>query len=442
MTSSELHRRLLFCGYTDLSFYLKDSQVNRYIYNQLLVFLSEHELDVSILTLFNEVYYQMVRIHRDGEPGVDIAVRYLEEERAWLRSQPASEMVFCLVWVFLNRMQVTEFSASCFKDQLFTLIRKSNFFLFAQNLIHNLRKEKIFTPNYYETYPCRVTDIPMRIDLEYQTSMSLINKIRLRLSLPVESSAKDFNPWRKVTNNFSEKTIERYIRLYETREDQLGLLERIEKACTRAEHGEHQRFFILLRANICEGDYVPQSVVYYHYTGENMPDAELLRQKERWVRDEIQYKKQIKLLEKLLIDMRKEKDVEKSILQAKYEAAIEELRQSISEQKGAEDDVTLALDKKVTSVEQRDEVISLTIEELIAEIKKTLSLASAYEVSLVLYHILINRGIIKDEVFNLIDSIIPAIYQREALHQTINIPSANHVEINPQIVNTVNNSQK
>lgn len=442
MTSSELHRRLLFCGYTDLSFYLKDSQVNRYIYNQLLVFLSEHELDVSILTLFNEVYYQMVRIHRDGEPGVDIAVRYLEEERAWLRSQPASEMVFCLVWVFLNRMQVTEFSASCFKEQLFPLIKKNNFFLFAQSLIRNLEKEKLCTQNYYGTHPCRVTEIPMRIDLEYQTSMSLINKIRLRLSLPVESSAKDFNPWRKVTNNFSEKTIERYIRLYVTREDQLGLLDRIEKACTKAEHREHQRFFLQLKANICEGDYVPQSVVYYHYSGEKMPDTNFLKQKEQWVQEKAQYKNQIKLLEKRLTEMRNEKEVEKSLLQAKYEVAIEELRQSISGQKGGEDDVTIAPEKKKTSVEQGGEEISLTIEELIAEIKKTLSHTSANEISLVLYHILINRGIKNDEAFKLIDSITPAIYQREALHQTINIPSANHVEINPQIVNTFNNSQK
>ena len=102
--------------------------------------------------------------------------------------------------------------------------------------------------------------------------MNSIDKLRNALSLPVESSEKDFNPWRRVTDNFSMESITWIIKLYENREDQLGILERIELACTKKEHQSKRLFFNILRDEILLGDYVNMSIPYSHHNWEDYYD--------------------------------------------------------------------------------------------------------------------------------------------------------------------------
>ena len=61
---------------------------------------------------------------------------------------------------------------------------------------------------------------------------------------------------------------------------------------------------------------------------------------------------------------------------------------------------------------------------------------AAYQFCNMFYSRAVKHGKINDEASALMDSVIPAIHEREARHQTINIPTANQVNINPnEVVN-------
>ena len=75
MTPSSLNRSLLFHGHEEITDFLKDSPLNRYLYKRILGILSAGGIEVSVVTLFNEIYYQCVRVNYDATPGVDIERR-------------------------------------------------------------------------------------------------------------------------------------------------------------------------------------------------------------------------------------------------------------------------------------------------------------------------------------------------------------------------------
>ena len=79
MTASELNRKLLFFGQNDVTDFLRNSPLNRFLYKKLLGILSASGIGVPAVTLFNEMYYQCTRVNYDGMPGVDIGQRYWSE---------------------------------------------------------------------------------------------------------------------------------------------------------------------------------------------------------------------------------------------------------------------------------------------------------------------------------------------------------------------------
>lgn len=275
MTSSELHRKLLYCGYNDLSAYLTNKPINQYMHKLMLDLCEHYQIEVPVLTLFNEVYYQCVRIQYDGNPYGDVHKRYLVEERVWLNSEEAAELVFCMVWALYQRKaNQSEREDFLVRNIRFAVIG-SEFFHRAVDFVeymeeHDLRPYKVFL-----TMPIPINRIPKRIDLEYHTSMTLKEKIFRFFSLPVESSARDFNPWRNVTDNYSEKVIRFYIALYNDRGNQMGLLERIKSACTKEEYMSHKISFAKLEGEVRWGKYVPGSGSYicFEEEDESMFDA-------------------------------------------------------------------------------------------------------------------------------------------------------------------------
>ena len=273
MNSSELHRKLLYCGYTDLSDYLQ-SPLNRYIYKQLLAKSQEYAIDKPMLVLFNEIYYECVRIQSDGRPGDNLSLRYLKEEEAWLGSHIAARLVFCVVWAILQRKRQLRLPEACFVEGMTPMVEACEFSAMAHDMVSYMEAENLYAPYDFSPMPCPIQEIPERIDLQYHSSMTVVEKIKSRLSLPVESSAVDFNPWRNITDHFSSGTIKWYLMLYSTREDQLALLKRIEKACTKEEYNQRRSFFKSLEGAIRYGDFIFLSDIYCH----NDYDYEI----ERW----------------------------------------------------------------------------------------------------------------------------------------------------------------
>lgn len=263
MTSSELHRKLLYCGYNDMSAYLTNKPINQYMHQLMLDLCEKHQIEVPVLTLFNEVYDQCVRVQYDGNPGEGLRKRYLVEEGAWLQSDLAAELVFCMVWALYQRREYPDPKEELFRQRITPLIADSVFMGDAKGFVHYMKVHKLYSVSVFSTMPIPVDQIPNRIDLQYHTSMTLKEKIFRFFSLPVESSARDFNPWRNVTNNYSYKVIRFYVTLYKDRKSQLALLGRIKSACTKEEYKTHKDSFEYLESEVLGGLYVPLSGCYY-----------------------------------------------------------------------------------------------------------------------------------------------------------------------------------
>ena len=232
--------------------------------HELMLNLCEkHQIEVPILTLFNEIYYQCVRVHYDGNPGKGLLKRYLIEERVWLQSELAAELVFCMVWALYQRREYPDYKEEMFRQRITPLISDSVFMDAANGFVHYMQENNLFSISVFSTKPIPISQIPKRIDLDYHTSMTLKEKIFRFFSLPVESSARDFNPWRNVTNDYSCKVIHFYITLYKDRDSQMALLERIKSACTKEEYMVHKDCFEKLESQILRGNYVPLSGCYY-----------------------------------------------------------------------------------------------------------------------------------------------------------------------------------
>ena len=80
VNASELNRLLLFHGQNDVTDFLRNSPLNRFLYKKLLGVLSASGIAVPAVKLFNEIYYQCARVNYDGMPGVDVGRRYWSEE--------------------------------------------------------------------------------------------------------------------------------------------------------------------------------------------------------------------------------------------------------------------------------------------------------------------------------------------------------------------------
>ena len=71
---------------------------------------------------------------------------------------------------------------------------------------------------------------------------------------------------------------------------------------------------------------------------------------------------------------------------------------------------------------------------MVAYIKEHFSKSAAEEFVCMFYHISLNQGGIDEPTARIIDDIVPAVTRREQMHQTISIPTAQQVNINPQRV--------
>lgn len=426
MDSSELHRKLLYCGYSDLAEYLKDSPTNRYIYNLLLDLQSNHNMEVPVLTIFNEIYYQCVRIQSDGNPGEDVSRRYLDEEEIQLgrNSGRVNLLVFCLVAAIIKRKTNLSFNEECFLKQLEPLIAGCEYKHVADSLTNFMVSNNIYSPYEFKTKPCPINEIPMRIDIEYRTKLSFWERVRRFFSLPIESSEVDFNPWRKVTDGFYESTIMWYVDQYLTREDQLRLLERIKRACTKTELAARQNFFDKLDLFIRNGRYVNNSKSYSKTTGDFVftSDERILaysRLKE--------YETQINELIQQCEELRNNHKLELAGIEAKYQAEIAALKkQLVTEEKASVNESQASTESGVKS---------LSVSEMVAYVKDCFNESAANSFCNMFYSLATKHGNLDEEASRLIDSIIPTIKHRDTPHQTFDIHDPHQVNFNSEVEN-------
>lgn len=435
MNSSELHRKLLFCGHTELTDFLQNSPVNRYIYKMLIGL----DLKVPALAILNEVYYQCIRVQCDGNPGEDVSRRYIDEGCEWLGDDDAIMLVLCLVMALVERKVRVSENEQCWIQHIMPCLEGHRHMSAYKDLVAYMTANDYHSPYEFKPRPCPIDEIPVRIDLEYNLSLSKWDKVKARLNMPVESSAVDFNPWRKVTDNFSPNTILWYIKLYKTREDQLRLLERITKACTPDEYMAYEHYFTEMERYIRMGDTVNRSISYQHLFRDYIvanPDEEFKYNDpsrrwntNRWKFEELT--KELATVKQQCEEQSRALEMEKALMEAKYKAEIERLKEQLDEQ--SQQEVSAA--NSVQTDEQGHASGLITLEEMVAYVKEKYIKADADTFTLMLYRMAQAKKITDENFFKLVDSIDLAIRERETQRQTININTATQVNIGPKEVN-------
>lgn len=382
MNAFELHRKLLYNGYSDVADYLKNSPVNRFIYKNLLGATQRWHLDNSIIELFNEIYYQCVRIQYDPHPGVDIEKRYLKAEELWLGSHEATMLVFEIVWVLLLRKRKQSFHDECFLEQAIPLLQEAPFGVIVEDMMFYMASEGIITPNEFEAMPCPISEIPLNPMPDFERRFSITEKIKLLFGNGIDVSDRIIYPWSMITDSYSANLIESYLRLYTTKEDQKELLLRIDKECPFSHLDDYKAKFDKLRVSIENGNYLPQT---------ESADTPVVKDNPATEEDD--------------------DSMPMSWLKGRYK-----------------------FDESTGDV-------SFTIAEMVNHVKECFSRESAAEFVNMFYHLSLQHGL-DEKAAKLVDSIIPAITNRDKGNTHIDIPSANHVYINPKEVNNHNHVEE
>lgn len=395
MTPSSLHRQLLFYGYDEVTDYLKNSPLNRNIYKLLLDLLPKHQLDVPMVKLFNEIYFQSIRVNYDGSPGMDINQRYINECSSWLNSRPAAEVVFATVWAILSGKRNINFHEECFLSQLTPYVKESEFFYYGEQLCDDLHK--ITIPDMFSTLTYPVDFLPELHLGERQTDslVALIEEIQNQ-RVDYEAQMKELKEyskaWQTVTCNYSHMVMEKLVRLYSSPADQLKLVERIEDSFPRDEIINQCEFIKDITRRIKTGRFGSEDTVTSWFNN--------------------------------IIEKTSEEDDEFRHKLAKHNAVDEE------EKVNKEDKQTCQCDALPGN-------LAFPVAEMIEYVKDKFSLSSANEFITMCYRLFQRHGnVIDEETAQQLDNIEEAIRLREAKDQIYNFHTPHTININPQKVET------
>lgn len=444
MNASELSRQLLFYGYEEVTDYLKNSPMNRYLYKMFLKVLPQCDIKVPMVTLFNEIYYQCVRVNYDGAPGVNIEQRYLAEEEKWLQSKRAADLVFAVVWAVLKVKRDQTFHEDCFLSQLDPLMGSNEMSDVAHTIHTEFRYMGMEVPHPFPTLTCPLDGIP-KFEVVKDRPRSLDDMIHASVESKLGLENQFFElqehttAWMTVTSNYSHAVIEKLVRLYSKPEDQLELIDRIQKTLPRDEIIKQDGFIKDLVSKIKTGNFDPDDAQMVKNGDEHgelqvLYHAALYRdslKKEKDVVEELKQERDSLLAQ--IEALKKSHEMEMARMEAKYENAIKEL-----ERKHQHKDTT----NKPSDIELHES--SFTIEEMVMHVKERFSEAGANEFIGMFYRVGLAHGFISDEkLCQLIDGIIPTIQERNSRHMNIDINTAQQVNVNPQqVINQVKEGDK
>jgi hypothetical protein len=439
MNASELNRKLLYCGLSDLTDYLRNSPLNRYLYKVLLQELPHRKVDIPVVTVFNEMYYQCVRVRYDGNPGQDVFKRYLDEEARWLNSKQASELVFEIVWVLFQLRSNLSFHEECFLEQLTPIIEKNEYSGFSRQLLSDMKDEAMWLPEEFPVMPCPVEEIPLRHDAD-MPSVSRFKQAFMNILMDDENFIEmRANPWRLVTNGFAHSSIEEIIKLYSNMDDQLAILNRIKLAIPFKELPKYDEFLDHLQQQIKSGiysySYIEANKLLFSPDGFDV-DVEAERSFAAGIRqseeeEEEQEKqsllaKEVESLKKQLEEQRNSYEKKIEALESNYQRELESLVKELNENyQDREND---------KNVEEPPQEQTLSLIKMIAHVKEQFSKSAAEEFVNMFYHISMSQGSIDETIATLIDGIVPSIIKRDSPHTQIKLSNPQQVNINPQRV--------
>ncbi len=412
-SASELRRIMLFNGYIDVTDYLKYSPINRWIYKDLLTLLPAEGIEVPVVKIFREIYYQLVSIPLDKHPGVDIGKRYLDESSVWLSSASAAQLVFCMVEAMLKRKEELTFAEEIFLEQLQPLIAGSKFKSTGKGLIDYMESVGIFTPGEIEPMPINVFDIPYEYCTPRRVEHSFLESIKMALGFKVRKSDETGNPWMVITDNFSFDRIEWFVKLYKTAMEQESLLDLMQESCTESDLIHYAITIQDLRRLVQHGMYDP--VAFRAAVGDTADE----------VADS-------------LLDDSVTAEVDDSVTAEVADSVTAEMADSVTAEvagdslSGGEADDTLSggvADDSATLGKLDD--LKLSVSEMIEIVKERFSKSGADEFYGMISNLAVKHGWMNESLWKMIDGIVPAVIERDKPRQTVRIPQAGQVNINP-----------
>ena len=443
MTASELNRKLLFVGHGDIADFLKESPLNSYLYKRILGILSAGGIEVPILTLFNEIYYQCVRVNYDATPGVDMERRYWLEERNWIRSEDGTQLVFCVVWALLNAKRNITFHEECFLRGMVSFIRSSALRSLSEELPEELLTNHLSVPERFPVMTRPIQEVDMLWDKSMMSKDLIVNSRRYR-ELIDSLKRKYHDAWKEITGDYSPSTIEKYVRLYASIEDQLTLVSDMKTGLTEKEAQTNLPYFKELEQRIQTGSFglsdnqpdpseIPsdtdtegEGVSRVHFS---LDDAGVDEQLDL-ARQYLQERNALRLQ---LEELQASHAMELARMEARYQAEIEKLRQENNRF------IRWPSRKRPDALEPSQwssNVLMFHLDEVADYMKERFSKSGAEEASAMLYHLAVKHGALGEETLKLIDSIVPAILKRSTLHQIFNLPNVQQFNNNPgEVVN-------
>ena len=443
MNASELHRKLLYCGYSDVTDYLKNSPMNRFIYRQLLAIRPVYGIEASILTIFNELYYQCVKIQFDRHPGDDVFNRYFQEESEWLSSEDASELVFTLVLALVKNKCELSFHDECFISELGSRMSESRMAEGGKILTEFINRENVFIPYIFPPMPCRIDEIPKY--LSFDNSFNFFDRLKLSFGGGVNLHGKYPNAWGIITDNYSVPVIEDYLRLYQNRGDQFALLQCIQNNFNpmKGYKGKFSHDFDMLSDRIDCGTYetdlelaIPSLRPRETYESEDDYDrmfaAGYNQTIEEAENDKVeQYKQERDTLRYQLDELRKNYEAKMAEVEAKHLSEIEALRMEMA---ARNDNASHEVPQSIGEPEEQDKDFSLTVSEMANYVIENFSEGAANEFINLYYHFAMQYKKVDDEASKIMDCILPAIHKRNTPHTQVDVTTANQVNVNPQQV--------
>jgi cell division FtsZ-interacting protein ZapD len=153
-----------------------------------------------------------------------------------------------------------------------------------------------------------------------------------------------------------------------------------------------------------------------------------------WKLDESQllmFNTQIEELMKQSEEQQTNYELELARVEAKYQAEVAELKRQL-EQKANEEENVQRVEFTPSHPKQGQ---SLMIDEMVKHVKQRFSKSAAEEFCTMYYHLAMEHGGLDEETSKLVDSIVPAILQRDVPQHTLNIDTATQVNLGPKEVN-------
>lgn len=448
MSASDLNRKLLFVGYDEATDYLNNSPLNRYLYKFFIDILPQYRIEVPIVTFFNEIYYQCVRINYDGTPGVDIEQRYIAEEEEWVKSGLATKLIFSVVWALISSKRNLTFHEECFLFKLSDYVKTCDFRIEAEQIVSDIRTIGLTVPEQFPTMTGNIYSLPLmeknELDSVYRHEYTMGCSEEERVSK--EMNLRDYlEAWKTVTSNYSHYAIEKYLRLFPNVDFQRHILHLLQVSCDYCQHNHNlSDYLIELENSIMTGKFDPHvtpaiptdnpmgltSDEYDEYRHNLALDRAATDEE---LNKEEQLQRDCESLKRQLEEQQKSHEMEMARITAKHQAEIKKLKkqQSESKKQTTKKDKAQKAEEKA-STESAGQMFS--IEEMIADVQSQFEMTSAKDFCSMYYRISAKHGNLDEKICKLVDAIVPAIKERDAHHQTINIPTAQQVNINPKEV--------